>query len=105
MAENVGLRITSLSHNMVAGKSHVGLVWESDSSQVLGLEVPFGCSLEQLPAESGEGRARALDRAGLDHREPAALITGRMKSRQVASFVGGSLIPAAMLPVLPLGMW
>jgi len=59
MAENVGLRITSLSHNVVAGKSHVGLVWESDSSQVLGLEVPFGCSLEQLPAEA-ERAVRAL---------------------------------------------
>ena len=59
MAENVGLRITSLGHNMVAGKSHVGLVWESDSSQVLGLEVPFGCSLEQLPAEA-ERAVRAL---------------------------------------------
>jgi hypothetical protein len=59
MAENGGLKIVSLSHNMVAGKSHVGLVWESDPSQSLGLEVPFGCSLEQLPAEA-ERAVRAL---------------------------------------------
>jgi hypothetical protein len=59
MAENGGLKIVSLSHNMVAGKSHVGLVWESDPSQSLGLEVTFGCSLEQLPAEA-ERAVRAL---------------------------------------------
>ncbi|WP_291868143.1 hypothetical protein [Bradyrhizobium sp.] len=59
MAEDGGLKIVSLSHNMVAGKSHVALVWESDSSQSLGLEVPFGCSLEQLPAEA-ERAVRAL---------------------------------------------
>ena len=59
MAETGGLKITSLIHDVVAVKSHVGLVWESDSSQVLGLEVPFGCSLEQLPAEA-ERAVRAL---------------------------------------------
>ncbi|MDO9561129.1 MAG: hypothetical protein Q7J60_05895 [Bradyrhizobium sp.] len=59
MAEHGGLKIVSLSHNMAAGKSHVGLVWESDPSQSLGLEVPFGCSLEQLPAEA-ERAVRAL---------------------------------------------
>ncbi len=59
MAENVGLRITSLSHDVVTGKSHVGLVWESDPSKSLGLEVVFGCSLEQLPAEA-ERAVRAL---------------------------------------------
>ncbi|MDP1583867.1 MAG: hypothetical protein Q8M18_10630 [Bradyrhizobium sp.] len=59
MAEHGGLKIVSLSHNMAAGKSHVGLVWESDPSKSLGLEVPFGCSLEQLPAEA-ERAVRAL---------------------------------------------
>lgn len=59
MAEHGGLKIVSLSHNMVAGKSHVGLVWESDPAKSLGLEVPFGCSLEQLPAEA-ERAVRAL---------------------------------------------
>ena len=59
MAEVDGLKITSLIHDVVAGKSHVGLVWESNPSQSLGLEVPFGCSLEQLPVEA-ERAVRAL---------------------------------------------
>jgi len=59
MAENGGLKIVSLSHNMGAEKSHVGLVWESDPTQSLGLEVRFGCSLDQLPAEA-ERAVRAL---------------------------------------------
>ncbi len=59
MAEAGGLKITSLVHDVVAGKSHVGLVWESNPSQALGLEVPFGCSLEQLPVEA-ERAVRAL---------------------------------------------
>ena len=52
MAENSGLKIKSLVHDVVAAKSHVGLVWESDPSKSLGLEVTFGCSLEQLQAEA-----------------------------------------------------
>ena len=59
MVENGGLKITSLFHDLVAGKSHVGLKWESDPSKSLGLEVTFGCSLEQLPAEA-EKAVRAL---------------------------------------------
>lgn len=52
MAENDGVKIATLTHDFVAKKSFVGLVWESDASKSLGLEVPFCCSPEQLPAEA-----------------------------------------------------
>lgn len=52
MADNDGIKIASLTHDFVTKKSFVGLVWESDASKSLGLEVPFCCSPEQLPAEA-----------------------------------------------------
>jgi hypothetical protein len=52
MAENDGVKIATLTHDFVAKKSFVGLVWESDASKSLGLQVPFCCSPEQLPAEA-----------------------------------------------------
>ncbi len=52
MADNDGIKIASLTHDFVAKKSFVGLVWESDANKKLGLEVPFCCSPEQLPAEA-----------------------------------------------------
>lgn len=51
MPDNDGIKIASLTHDFVTKKSFVGLVWESDASKSLGLEVPFCCSPEQLPAE------------------------------------------------------
>ena len=52
MADNDGIKIASLTHDFVTKKSWVRLVWESDASKSLGLEVSFCCSPEQLPAEA-----------------------------------------------------
>lgn len=52
MTDASGIMITALTHDFSAKKSFVNLVWESDASQRLGLEVPFGCTAEDLPAEA-----------------------------------------------------
>lgn len=52
MADNDGIKIASLTHDFVAKKSFVGLMWENDATKSLGLEVPFCCSPEELPAEA-----------------------------------------------------
>lgn len=52
MAEIDGIKIASVTHDFVAKKSFVGLVWESDANKSLRREVPFCCSPEQLPAEA-----------------------------------------------------
>lgn len=41
MADIDGIKIANLTHDFVTKKSFVGLVWESDASKSLGLEVPF----------------------------------------------------------------
>lgn len=61
MAVNEGIKIATLTHNFVEKKSFVGLVWESDAKKSLGLEVPFCCTPEQLPAEAGKA-VRELSR-------------------------------------------
>ncbi len=55
----MAIKITARTHGLVAKKSFVRLVWENDPNQALGLEVPFGCRLEELPSEA-ERAVRAL---------------------------------------------
>jgi len=90
MAEDGGLKISSLFHDVVAGKSHVGLVWESNPAKALSLEVPFRVQSRAVAGGSGKGRARALDRTGLDLREPAVLTPGGWKSDRRPLRRGGS---------------
>jgi hypothetical protein len=52
MTNTSGMTITALTHDFSTKKSFVSLVWENDASQRLGLEVPFGCRAEDLPAEA-----------------------------------------------------
>lgn len=42
------LIVTHLSHDLAAKKSFVSYVWADDPSKRLGLEVPFGTSLDQV---------------------------------------------------------
>jgi hypothetical protein len=54
-----GVKVTSLTHDFSLKKSFVRIVWEGDPTKALGLEVPFGCSLEGVVAEA-EKAVRAL---------------------------------------------
>lgn len=42
------LIVTHLSHDLQAKKSFVSYVWSDDPSKRLGLEVPFGTTLDDL---------------------------------------------------------
>ena len=53
------LNITHLSHDLQAGKSYVSFVWADDPSKRLGLEVPFGTSIDGVQAAAREA-LRAL---------------------------------------------
>lgn len=53
------LVITHLSHDLQASKSYVSFVWSDDPSKRLGLEVPFGTSLETVEVEAQKA-VRAL---------------------------------------------
>ncbi|MFC5066488.1 hypothetical protein [Flaviflagellibacter deserti] len=55
----MSIKITALTHDLLVKKSFVRLVWENDPNQSLGLEVPFGCGLEELSGEA-ERAVRAL---------------------------------------------
>jgi hypothetical protein len=46
------LVITGLFHDLAKKRSHVTVVWEEDPEKRLGLPVPFGCTLDQLRAET-----------------------------------------------------
>ena len=51
--------IVGLNHDLKAKKSYVMLVWTQEPDKRLGLPVPFGCTLDDLPAEA-EKAVRAL---------------------------------------------
>ncbi len=44
------LNVTHLSHDLQARRSYVSFVWADDPSKRLGLEVPFGTTLEEVEA-------------------------------------------------------
>jgi hypothetical protein len=48
------LNVTHLSHDLAARKSYVSFVWADDPSKRLGLEVPFGTSIEGVEAAARE---------------------------------------------------
>lgn len=48
------LNVTHLSHDLAARKSYVSFVWADDPSKRLGLEVPFGTSIEAVEAAARE---------------------------------------------------
>jgi hypothetical protein len=46
------LLITGLHHDLTKKRSFVYFVWKDDSDKRLGLDVPFQCSLDNLPDEA-----------------------------------------------------
>jgi hypothetical protein len=46
------LLITGLHHDLSKKRSFVQFVWKNDPDKRLGLDVPFQCSLEDLPVEA-----------------------------------------------------
>jgi len=58
------LTITHLSRDLAAKKSFVSYVWSDDPAKRLGLEVPFGTTLDEVEAEARKALtnlARELD--------------------------------------------
>lgn len=51
--------IVGINHDFRTQKSHVLLVWDDEPDKRLSLPVPFGCSIEDLPAEA-EKAVKAL---------------------------------------------
>ncbi|MGA7071176.1 hypothetical protein [Bradyrhizobium sp.] len=46
------LLITGLHHDLSKKRSFVHFVWKNDPDRRLGLDVPFQCSLDNLPVEA-----------------------------------------------------
>lgn len=46
------LTIVGLTHDIAQKKSYVNLVWADDPSKRLGLEVPYGLTLDRIEAEA-----------------------------------------------------
>ena len=46
------LMITGMHHDTTRKRSIVYVRWEDDPEKNLGLPVPFGCSLDNVPAEA-----------------------------------------------------
>ena len=46
------LLITGLHHDLTRKRSFVHFKWKDDPEKHLGLDVPFNCTLEQLPTEA-----------------------------------------------------
>ena len=46
------LLITGLHHDLSKKRSFVYVVWKTDPDKRLGLDVPFQCTLENLPDEA-----------------------------------------------------
>jgi hypothetical protein len=46
------LLITGLHHDLSKKRSFVHFVWKNDPDKRLGLDVPFQCSLDNLPVEA-----------------------------------------------------
>lgn len=58
--------IVGLNHDLRGKKSYVQLVWDDEADKRLSLPVPFGCSLEDLPAEADKAvRALSAETAAL----------------------------------------
>jgi len=58
------LIVTHLSHDIQARKSFVSFVWSDDPAKRLGLEVPYGTSLDAVESAARQavsGLARELD--------------------------------------------
>ncbi|KFC69978.1 hypothetical protein FF80_01179 [Devosia sp. LC5] len=58
--------IVGINHDFRTKKSHVLLVWDDEADKRLSLPVPFGCSFEDLPAETDKAvRALSAETAAL----------------------------------------
>ena len=51
-AEPPSVSIVALTHDLIRKRSIVSLRWVTDPEKNVALPVPFGCSLESLPAEA-----------------------------------------------------
>jgi hypothetical protein len=58
---NSGVIITAVTHDLVQKRSFVTLQWASEAGKRLALPIPFGCALDDIPAEA-EKALRALSR-------------------------------------------
>jgi hypothetical protein len=59
------LTICSLKHDISRKRSYVGFAWDNDPEKRLSLQVPYGCSLDDLADEATKA-VRALA-AELNH--------------------------------------
>jgi len=57
MGKMTELMITGLHHDLTKKRSFVYFVWKDDPEKRLGLDVPFQCTLDNLPDEA----KKALD--------------------------------------------
>jgi hypothetical protein len=55
------LLITALHHDLSKKRSYVHFVWKNDPEKRLGLDVPFQCSLDDLPDEARKALKAASD--------------------------------------------
>jgi hypothetical protein len=55
------LLITALHHDLIKKRSYVHFVWKNDPEKRLGLDVPFQCSLDDLPDEARKALKAASD--------------------------------------------
>ena len=55
------LLITALHHDLSRKRSFVHFVWKNDPEKRLGLDVPFQCSLDNLPDEARKALKTASD--------------------------------------------
>lgn len=51
------ITIVGLSHDLAQKKSYVNFVWADDPSKRLGLEVPYGTSLDEIEEAAGKAVA------------------------------------------------
>lgn len=58
------LLVTNLSHDLQARKSFVSFVWSDDPSKRLGLEVPYGTTLDNAHAEAVRAVRALADELG-----------------------------------------
>ena len=52
MGKMAELMITGLHHDLTKKRSFVYFVWKDDPEKRLGLDVPFQCTLDNLPDEA-----------------------------------------------------
>jgi hypothetical protein len=61
-----GLILTGLYHDLTSKRTTVNVAWDDGSEKRLGLEVPFGCSLDNAHAEAVKAvRALAVELAAI----------------------------------------